>query len=517
MGNSSLVNVTVKSPNHSGARTHSIDRITPHCVVGQLTASSIGGCFTSSDRQASCNYGIGSDGLICLVVDESNRSWCSSNKANDQRAVTIECASDKEDPYAFTDTVYNKLIELCVDVCKRNGKSKLLWFGDKDKTLNYEPASDEMVLTVHRWFANKSCPGDWMYARMGDLANRVTTQLGSSSDTVVSTDDGAMTDEEMYAYFKTQGLNDYGVSGLMGNLYAESGLSANNLQNTGNSKLGMTDAEYTSAVDNGSYDNFVKDGYGFGLAQWTYYSRKQALLDFMKSAGVSVGHKKKQCEFLIKELAGYTSVLNVLKNATSVLEASNAVLTGFEKPADQSASVQTKRAGYGQTYYDKYSNADTISSSTITAVNLPAVPFIVKVIIDDLNYRSEGSMNGSVLGQTGKGTFTIVEVNSDGWGKLKSGAGWIYLMNESYCTVDSTVAANANSNNSSDSFSAYTVKVTTALNIRKGPGTNYETNGVIRDNGVYTIVAESDGVGASKWGKLKSGVGWISLDFCTKL
>lgn len=180
MSNSPLVNCVVKSPNHSGKRTHGIDRITPHCVVGQLSAESIGGCFPAG-RGASCNYGIGKDGRVCLIVDEANRSWCTSSNANDQRAITIECASDKSEPYAMTDAVYEKLIVLCVDICRRNGKKKLLWFADKDKSLNYSPKSDEMILTVHRWFANKSCPGNWLYSRLGDVAKRVTAQLGGSS------------------------------------------------------------------------------------------------------------------------------------------------------------------------------------------------------------------------------------------------------------------------------------------------------------------------------------------------
>ena len=179
--NSSLVSYTKLSPNHSGQRTHSIDRITPHCVVGQLTAESICGCFTSPSREASCNYGIGKDGKIALCVEEKNRSWCSSSSANDQRAVTIECASDLNHPYAMTTAVYNSLVKLCTDICKRNGKKKLLWLGGKNKTLNYSPKSDEMVLTVHRWFANKSCPGDWLYSRLGDLASKVTAALGGSS------------------------------------------------------------------------------------------------------------------------------------------------------------------------------------------------------------------------------------------------------------------------------------------------------------------------------------------------
>ena len=179
--NSSMVAYIRLSPNHSGQRTHSIDRITPHCVVGQLSAESICGCFTSPSRQASCNYGIGTDGKVSLCVEEKNRSWCSSSNANDQRAVTIECASDKTEPYAMNSKVYDSLIKLCTDICKRNGKKKLLWLGDRNKTLNYTPKSDEMVLTVHRWFANKSCPGGWLYARLGDLAAKVTAALGTGA------------------------------------------------------------------------------------------------------------------------------------------------------------------------------------------------------------------------------------------------------------------------------------------------------------------------------------------------
>lgn len=177
--NSPLVSYTKLSPNHSGQRTHSIDRITPHCVVGQCSVETLGNIFLPTSRQASSNYGIGVDGRVGMYVEEKNRSWCSSSAANDQRAITIECASDNTEPYAFKDVVYQRLIELCTDICKRNGKTKLLWLGDKTKTLSYTPKSDEMVLTVHRWFANKSCPGNWMYARMGDLASKVTAALGS--------------------------------------------------------------------------------------------------------------------------------------------------------------------------------------------------------------------------------------------------------------------------------------------------------------------------------------------------
>ena len=179
--NSKMVAYTKLSPNHTGQRTHTIDRITPHCVVGQCTAEGLGDWFAKSSTQASSNYGIDRDGRVGLYVEEKNRSWCSSSNANDQRAITIECASDTAEPYAFRDVVYQTLIKLCVDICKRNGKKKLIWFGDKDKTLNYSPKSDEMILTVHRWFANKSCPGNWLYSRLGKLATEVTKQLGSST------------------------------------------------------------------------------------------------------------------------------------------------------------------------------------------------------------------------------------------------------------------------------------------------------------------------------------------------
>lgn len=220
MSNSPLVVYTKLSPNHSGKRTHSVDTITPHCVVGQLSAESICACFPAG-RDASCNYGIGFDGRISLCVDEGNRSWCTSSNANDQRAVTIECASDKTAPYAMTDAVYAALIELCVDICKRNGKNKLIWFGDKNKTLAYQPKADEMIITVHRWFANKSCPGDWLYNRLGDLAAKVTSRLGgatpqpSPSDTLYRVQAGAFTKkanaDNQLAKIKAAGFDTYMV------------------------------------------------------------------------------------------------------------------------------------------------------------------------------------------------------------------------------------------------------------------------------------------------------------------
>jgi hypothetical protein len=175
-----MVAYTKLSPNNSGQRKHAIDRITPHCVVGQCSIESLGTLFAKKSTGASSNYGIGADGRVGLFVEERNRSWCSSSADNDNRAVTIECASDAKAPYAFKEIVYQRLIELCTDICRRNGKKKLLWCPDKATTLGYVPKEDEMVLTVHRWFANKSCPGDWMFEKMGDLAAQVTAALAGA-------------------------------------------------------------------------------------------------------------------------------------------------------------------------------------------------------------------------------------------------------------------------------------------------------------------------------------------------
>ena len=167
-----------------------------------------------------------------------------------------------------------------------------------------------------------------------------------------------MTNEQLiWNYFKSHGLNDFGTAGLMGNLYAESGLNPKNLQQTYERKLGYSDDSYTDAVDHGIYTNFVKDSAGYGIAQWTFWSRKQALFSFAKSREKSIGDLNMQLDFLMKELReGYIGVLNTLCNATSVLEASNEVIFRFERPANQDESVQAKRCAFGQRYYDLFAN-----------------------------------------------------------------------------------------------------------------------------------------------------------------
>ena len=204
MSNSGLVSYTKLSPNYTSGRVN-YTRITPHCVVGQLTAESIGSIFAPRSRGASSNYGIGKDGKIGQYVDEKNRSWCTSSAANDTRAITIECASDLTAPYAFNDKVYNSLINLCVDICRRHGKTKLLWLGSKSAALNYAPKSTEMILTAHRWFSATACPGDWLYGREGDLADRVNALLAGG--TIAQTE--SVTEIIVEDHLDTDGLVGY--------------------------------------------------------------------------------------------------------------------------------------------------------------------------------------------------------------------------------------------------------------------------------------------------------------------
>lgn len=202
MSNSTLVNCTMISPNKNAPRDHVIDTITIHCVVGQLSAESIGNCFASPSAQASCNYGIGTDGRVVLCVEEKDRSWCSSSAANDNRAVTIECASDTTHPYAINDKVYKSLINLCVDICQRNGIQELKWRADK--SLIGQP--DKQNMTVHRWFANKACPGDYIYNRLGKIASEVNARLvidtGDHGRYTAITGSAQATVEQMRAYIK---------------------------------------------------------------------------------------------------------------------------------------------------------------------------------------------------------------------------------------------------------------------------------------------------------------------------
>ena len=178
MSNSSLVKFTKISPNRTSPRNHAIDTITIHCVVGQCSVETLGNVFAPTSKQASSNYGVGVDGRIGMYVEEKDRSWCSSNAANDNRAITIEVASDTTHPYAVNDKAYAALLDLVTDICRRNGIKKLVWSTNKNERVNHLNGCN---MTVHRDYANKACPGDYLYSRHGAIAAEVNRRLGASA------------------------------------------------------------------------------------------------------------------------------------------------------------------------------------------------------------------------------------------------------------------------------------------------------------------------------------------------
>lgn len=442
-----------------------------------------------------------------------------------------------------------------------------------------------------------------------------------------------MSEKTIWEYLKAQGLTDAGAAGLMGNLYAESGLRPNNLQNSYEGKLGMADAEYTEMVDRGTYANFGNDRAGYGLAQWTYPSRKAALLAYAKAAGKSIGDLEMQLGFLMQELStGYKTVLNVLRTTVSVREASDIVLLQFERPADQSEARRKQRAEYGQKYFDKYAKEGggvmgftNSSLATVRMISPNRTPnrnhaidtitihcFVGQVTAKrgcevfqpssrkascnyvvgydgsiglcveekDRSWCSGGTdkkgnpirVNG-ISGSSNDYQAVTIEVASDTkhpytitdkamaalielctdicrrngikqllWKGDKTLVGRVAQQNltvhrwfaNKACPGDyiyerlGDIAAKVNAKLGvsfapttpaiPESKVPYKVRITaTDLRIRKGPGINTAIVQKAIAPGVYTIVSEATGEGATKWGKLKSGVGWVSLDYCKKL
>lgn len=300
--NSKLVNYTRISPNRSVNRNHKIDTISIHCVVGQCSVETLGSIFASTSKEASSNYGIGYDGRIGMYVEEKDRSWCTSSASNDNRAITIEVASDTYHPYRVNNTAYRSLIKLLVDICKRNGIKKLVWSTNKSERMNHLNGCN---MTVHRDYANKSCPGDYLYNLHGQIAKEVNAQLGSGTSSTVTTPK-----KTLYRVRKT----------------------------------------------------------------W-------------------------------KDVKSQKGAFNDLSNA--------------KKCADQNK---------GYSVFDESGKAVYTSKAANSTGS-----FKVQISISDLNIRKGPGTNYAATGKfTGKGVFTIVETkqgtgSAKGWGKLKSGAGWISL------------------------------------------------------------------------------------------
>ena len=392
MSESSLVTYRNLTNNKTVVKDKKNNYIIPHVYVGQVSTKNGVDHFTTNCG-ASCTYVIGTDGTIGQSVSEADRPWTTGgdkevqnqyglwvggtpNKSQQSRgakgvdfeAITIEMACDPKHPYAINKAVYNSLVNLMADIAIRNNMGELKWKADKNLVGN--PAEQNVL--VHRWFASKSCPGDYVYKHLGEIcekANQIirektgkpvyTSEQPQPEPTPQPTPQTTTYKDDKYVWDKLKEAigNDFGVAGLMGNLQAESGIRSNNLQNSYEKKLGMSDDVYTKAVDENIYTNFVKDSAGYGLAQWTYWSRKQNLLDYAKTHNKSIGDLAMQVDFLLIELKQYKDVWAVLQTATSVKQASDVVLTQFERPRDQTDRVKEKRASYGLDFYNKYAGA----------------------------------------------------------------------------------------------------------------------------------------------------------------
>lgn len=329
--NSPLVSYTKISPNRTKNRNHAIDTITIHCVVGQCSVETLGNVFAPVSRQASSNYGIGYDGKIGMYCEEKDRSWCTSSGVNDHRAITIEVASDTKHPYAVNSKAYAALLDLVTDICKRNGIKKLVWSTNKNDRVNHLNGCN---MTVHRDYANKSCPGEYLYSRHSEIAAEVNKRLGTVSKPVAPP----------------------------------------------------------------SVTNTIKENDIVKIASnATYYDGKTPVPSWVRNK-----------KWIVKQCNGDRAVIDKSEDGKNAI----------------CSPINTKFL-------------------TVVKTSEPAKPVAFKPY--------------------------LVKVNTD------------------------------------------------ALNIRKGAGTNFAKTGCITDKGTYTIVAESKGQGSDKgWGKLKSGAGWISLDYCIK-
>ncbi len=493
--NSSMVVYTKLSPNHSGQRTHSIDRITPHCVVGQCTAEGLGEWFEKQSTQASSNYGIDRDGRVALYVEEKNRSWCSSSNANDQRAITIECASDTTEPYAFRDVVYKKLIELCIDICRRNGKNKLIWFGDKDKTLNYSPKSGEMILTVHRWFANKSCPGNWMYARMGDLAEKVTKALQGSSDSGGGSVSKGMQASVLKNLSEADAIKKVGAlftadqkkSGILASVslaqfILESGYGKSELAQNANNIFGMKCSLSGNTWSGSSWD---------GNSKYTKKTQEQNPDGSMET--ITADFRKYPC--IEDSIADHSAYLLGAKNGSKLRYAGLKGCTDYKK-----AVKIIKDGGYATslTYVEKL------------------VSIIEKWKLTDYDAKDSG---GDVIRWYRVRKSWADTKSQKGAYKILDNAKKCADQNPGYKVFDADGKVVYEPKAAEPAVKVpFLVKISISdLNIRKGPGTDY---GRVRfiEPGVFTIMEVRTGQGSSAgWGRLKSGVGWISLDYARKL
>ena len=496
--------ILTKNPCYTAGRKITVKGLMLHSVgCPQPKASVFINSWNSASYDRACVHAFidGNDATVYQTLPWNHRGWHGGGSSNN-----THCGVEMCEPaclqYGGGSSVTCSDTTTAKAVAKRTYEASVELFAYLCKMYSLDPLGDGVIVS-HREGHSRgiaSNHGDpehlWNQLGMGytmtTFRNAVKAQL--SADIKEETPAVTSNEETIWNYLYGKLGNAYGTAGLMGNLYTESALRPTNLQNTYEKKLDYSDAEYTAAVDNGSYDNFIKDSAGYGLAQWTYWSRKQALLEFAKAEGKSIGDLSLQLDFIWKELSeSYSGLLSTLKTATSVRDASTAVLTIYERPADQGESVQTKRVSYGQAYYDKYA----------------VVVYPEKLTTGYYRVRKSWDDKKSQLG--------AYRILANAKAKADANAGYSVFSNDGKVVY----APSAKVEKPESVFEPYLVKVSIEdLNIRKGPGTNYGRSGYT-GKGCFTIVEEADGVGASKWGLLKSYKdkrnGWISLDYAKRI
>lgn len=552
MSNSPLVDFTRISPNKTSPRSHKIDTVTIHCVVGQLTPESVGAGFATTSRKASSNYCVGTDGRIGMYVEEKDRSWCSSNYKNDDRAITIEVASDRTPPYAVNEKAYKALINLLVDICKRNGIKQLLWKNDKSLIGQV----DKQNMTLHRWFAATECPGDYLVGKHTQIAAEVNTRLNGGTvveeskrpettkpETSEKTETSGYTKivgtavataKQMVTYIKKKNPNiaqsvidmipfyisEGKTEGIRGDIaFAQSCIE------TGN----FTFPQNTCAV-NISQNNFCmlgvtgtfEKGNSFKTPQLGIRAQIQHLKAYSSKDPLVGKCIDPRFSYVTRGCAPYVEWLGMKENPegkgwASAKNYGSKILRVLNDVLNTNVEITTKPSD-DKTPETKPSESETMKPTS-------KVPFTISVNISDLAIRKGPGTNYDKTGSfTGKGTFTIVEVKNgtgseSGWGRLKSGAGWISLDFGKTGTITNDESTAKPTESTKVDKLPYKVRVDiTNLNVRKGPGSNFNKTGLYTGKGIFTITEIQKGEGSdSGWGKLKSGAGWISLDYVKKV
>lgn len=402
--NSPLVTYTKLSPNHSGQRKHAIDTITIHCVVGQLSVETIGNIFAPTSRKASSNYGIGKDGRIGMYVEEKNRSWCTSSSANDNRAITIEVASDTKHPYAVNDKAYAALLDLVTDICRRNGIKKLVWSTVKNDRVNHLNGCN---MTVHRDYANKSCPGDYLYNLHGEIAAEVNKRLGQTE----AIDPKPITPAPVVSEIKEGDLVK-----IADNAVYYSGKSVPDWVKDKHWYVVEVEGDRVVIDDSEDGKNAINSPintkYLTVVKAAENGSESVEKVELVKGAVVTFTGKKHY-----SSANGKTPVSCKPGKATITLDP-------YLKGKHPYHLVAVK-GGTSNVY--GWVDAEDIYEYNAQKKTEGFKPYLVKVTASALNIRKGAGTSYPVVGCIGdKGIYTIV-AEDNGWGKLKSGAGWISL------------------------------------------------------------------------------------------